>query len=303
MLGVAAGYFYSTGPGKLSVWKELPGDLGLQGDEHVPGIGCGLGAVLIAAACRLPRGRATGADIRRLRDQTGNSLSGGPHLPECRQRRPDKADTRALRGLPPVTGCQPRAVNARAATRPRITRPAPAHVPREPMVPGTPVRPPLRGAGRGRDCEAGRLWSEVSEMTDGRVVVGVDGSPSSVKALRWAVRYAELTGAEVEAVTAWKYPSTYGWAPVIGGETDFEGDAGQILAWALGQVTDAPDVLVCPSVIRGDAADVLIRAAKGADLLVVGSRGHGGFVGLLLGSVSQDCVHHAPCPVLVVRDP
>jgi len=73
VLGVAASYFYSTGPGKLSVWKQLLDDLGLQGDEHVLDIGCGRGAVLISAAQRLSSGRATGADIWRLRDQTGNS--------------------------------------------------------------------------------------------------------------------------------------------------------------------------------------------------------------------------------------
>lgn len=70
---VAASYFYSTGPGKLSVWKELRDGLDLRGDEDVLDIGCGRGAVLISAAHRLPQGRATGADIWRLRDQTGNS--------------------------------------------------------------------------------------------------------------------------------------------------------------------------------------------------------------------------------------
>lgn len=73
MAGVAAGYFYSTGPGKRSVWKDLLDEVGLRGDELVLDIGCGRGAVLIAAARRLPRGRATGADIWRLRDQTGNT--------------------------------------------------------------------------------------------------------------------------------------------------------------------------------------------------------------------------------------
>jgi arsenite methyltransferase len=72
-LGVAAGYFYSTGPGKLSVWKELLDELDLRGDEDVLDIGCGRGAVLISAAHRLPRGRVTGVDIWRLRDQTGNT--------------------------------------------------------------------------------------------------------------------------------------------------------------------------------------------------------------------------------------
>jgi arsenite methyltransferase len=73
LLGVAAGYFYSTGPGKLSVWRELLDELDLRGDEHVLDIGCGRGAVLISAARQLPRGRATGVDIWRLRDQTGNT--------------------------------------------------------------------------------------------------------------------------------------------------------------------------------------------------------------------------------------
>ena len=72
-LGVAASYFYSTGPGKLSVWKELLDELDLRGDEQVLDIGCGRGAVLIPAARRLPQGHATGVDIWRLRDQTGNS--------------------------------------------------------------------------------------------------------------------------------------------------------------------------------------------------------------------------------------
>jgi arsenite methyltransferase len=73
MLAVAAGYFYSTGPGKLSVWKELLDELDLRGDEHVLDIGCGRGAVLVSAVHRLPRGRVTGVDIWRLRDQTGNT--------------------------------------------------------------------------------------------------------------------------------------------------------------------------------------------------------------------------------------
>jgi arsenite methyltransferase len=73
MLGVALGYWYSTGPGKLSVWRELLDELDLRGDERLLDIGCGRGAVLITAAHRLPHGRATGADIWRLRDQTGNS--------------------------------------------------------------------------------------------------------------------------------------------------------------------------------------------------------------------------------------
>jgi nucleotide-binding universal stress UspA family protein len=137
---------------------------------------------------------------------------------------------------------------------------------------------------------------------DRRIVVGVDGSPSSMRALRWAVRQAKLTGCEVDAVTAWRYPSSYGLAPTADEAMDFQGDAAKILTDALNEVSGAgPDVVVCPSVLEGHPAEVLVRAARGADLLVVGSRGHGGFAGALLGSVSQHCVHHASCPVVVIR--
>jgi nucleotide-binding universal stress UspA family protein len=135
-----------------------------------------------------------------------------------------------------------------------------------------------------------------------QIVVGVDGSPSSIKALRWAVRQAKLTGAEVKAVTAWSFPVGYGMVPVGDEGIDFEGDAGKILAEALAEVSGiAPGVAITSSVVEGNAADVLLRETKGADLLVVGSRGHGGFAGILLGSVSQHCVQHAGCPVLVLR--
>jgi nucleotide-binding universal stress UspA family protein len=144
----------------------------------------------------------------------------------------------------------------------------------------------------------------VVTMTEkNRIVVGVDGSPSSINALRWAARQAKLTGAEIEAVTVWSYPAGYGLAPVSDGAADFEGDAGKVLFEALAEVSGiAPDVVIEPLVVHGHAADVLVREAKDADLLVVGSRGHGGFAGMLLGSVSQHCVQHARCPVLVVRD-
>ena len=121
-------------------------------------------------------------------------------------------------------------------------------------------------------------------------------------ALRWAILQAELTGCEVEAVTAWQLPSRYGFAAVTDRATDFEGDARKILADALNEVSSVePDVLIRSSVAEGHPAEVLVRAARGADMLVVGSRGHGGFTGAVLGSVSQYCVHHAPCPVLVIR--
>jgi nucleotide-binding universal stress UspA family protein len=137
-----------------------------------------------------------------------------------------------------------------------------------------------------------------------RIVVGVDGSESSKRALRWAIRQAELTGGTVDAVTAWHFPPAYGVAPVgVDAGVDFEGDAKRTLTEALTEVSGlAPEVPVNPLIAEGHAATVLLEAARGADLLVVGSRGHGGFTSALVGSVSLYCVLHAHCPVLVLRD-
>ena len=125
----------------------------------------------------------------------------------------------------------------------------------------------------------------------------MDGSEPSKEALAWAVRQGELTGATVEAVIAWDFPSSYGAVPVA--DVDFEEIAAQVLSDAIAELGSAASVQ--PRVLRGHAAQVLADASHGADLLVVGSRGHGGFVGSLLGSVSLHCVHHASCPVVVIR--
>lgn len=137
----------------------------------------------------------------------------------------------------------------------------------------------------------------------GRVVVGVDGSPSSKAALRWALQQAKATGAEVEAVYAWQYPVSFG-APValLPGE-DIAAEAGTALADAIGNAAaDESGVTVHRRVVLGDPAGALLSRAQGADLLVVGDRGYGGFEKSLLGSVSQHCVHHATCPVVVVHE-
>lgn len=137
----------------------------------------------------------------------------------------------------------------------------------------------------------------------GRIVAGVDGSPSSKVALRWAVGQAQLTGAVVDAVTAWQMPASYAWIPDgVTGVEDFGTEARRVLTEVINEIAGvAPNVKVRPVVEEGHPAQVLVDAAKGAQLLVVGSRGHGEFAAALLGSVSQNCVHHAPCPVLVIR--
>ncbi len=135
-----------------------------------------------------------------------------------------------------------------------------------------------------------------------RIVVGVDGSAPSKAALSWAVQQGKLTGAVVEAVITWEIPPTYGY-PVPVSDVDWAQLAKQAVSEAVADtVDDAPPAKVTYKVVEGNAAQVLLEEAAGADLLVVGNRGHGGFVEALLGSTSQHCVHHATCPVVVIRD-
>jgi nucleotide-binding universal stress UspA family protein len=137
-----------------------------------------------------------------------------------------------------------------------------------------------------------------------RIVVGVDGSSSARSALRWAIRQAELTGGSVDAVIAWQYPASYagfGMAPVGVSDFDFGSWAEKTLANEVAEAVGARTVDVRTQATEGSPARVLLDTADGADLLVVGSRGHGGFAEALLGSVGQHCVHHARCPVVVIR--
>lgn len=136
---------------------------------------------------------------------------------------------------------------------------------------------------------------------DHRIVVGVDGSPSSGQALRWALRQAALTGAAVDAVIAWRDPAAYvGYGWLISDSSYAEFAAKRLSDIVASAVTPGSGVTVRQHVVEGHPAQVLIDMARGADLLVVGNRGHGGFAGMLLGSVSQHCVANAPCPVVVV---
>ncbi|MFE6868687.1 universal stress protein [Kitasatospora sp. NPDC057692] len=137
-----------------------------------------------------------------------------------------------------------------------------------------------------------------------RIVVGVDGSPASERALRWAVDYARLTGGTVHAVAAWEYPAFYGWAGASVPAPEFNPEelAGKTLSDTVAKTVGAePDVRITESVVPGNAAQALLDAARGAALVVVGSRGLGGFTGALLGSVSRHLTEHAPCPVVVIR--
>ncbi|MDF3298818.1 universal stress protein [Streptomyces tropicalis] len=139
-----------------------------------------------------------------------------------------------------------------------------------------------------------------------RIVVGVDGSAPSKQALRWAVGQAKLTGAAVEAVFAWEYPTPWlGMVPPTDKESgDFEVHARRILDRAVDEALGpGPEraVALRPTSVHGQPAAVLLDVAAGAQLLVVGNRGRGGFREALLGSVGMHCVQHAPCPVVVIR--
>ena len=143
-----------------------------------------------------------------------------------------------------------------------------------------------------------------------RIVVGVDGSPQSHAALRWAIGEARLRRARLELVHAWTYPHLGGWYEPASGRTldadlvrAIEAEAREALDVALADVGGAEDVVVDRAAVEGSPSAVLIAAAKDADLLVVGSRGRGGFAELVLGSVSHQCAQHASCPIVIVREP
>lgn len=140
------------------------------------------------------------------------------------------------------------------------------------------------------------------EHSPGRIVVGIDGSPSSLDALGWAARQAHLTQSTLEVVMTWEWPSGYGWAVPVPDDFDPEVDVLQNLDAALSGVRpEYPDVQFELRSVNGHPAPALVEASRGADLLVVGSRGHGEFVGMVLGSCSAYCVTNAHCPVLVHR--
>jgi nucleotide-binding universal stress UspA family protein len=136
----------------------------------------------------------------------------------------------------------------------------------------------------------------------GVIAVGVDGSASSVAALRWAALQARATGAALLAVTSWHYPNVYGYVVPLADDWRPDQEAARIQADALAGAADVLDGTVVESLVtEGQAAAVLVDASKQVDLLVVGSRGHGELTSVVLGSVSEYCAAHSECPVVVVR--
>lgn len=179
-----------------------------------------------------------------------------------------------------------------------------------------------RGLGEFRDLAAGSVMAHVATHAPcpvvvvpaswdaGRkdppeVVVGVDGSQNSMATVDFAFEQAQATTASLTAVLAWRDPVWTGpgdQLPLVYDQHQLEQESAAVLAESIAGHTDKyPDIPVTERLVRGHADDVLVEAARSAQLLVVGSRGRGAFRGLLLGSVSRSLLHHAPCPVAVVR--
>jgi nucleotide-binding universal stress UspA family protein len=148
-----------------------------------------------------------------------------------------------------------------------------------------------------------RTLENIDMARSHRIVVGIDGSGPSRKALAWAVDDARVTGAEVDLVHAWEIPYFVAQPYTITAvpTDEMERVASRVLDEALDGV-DTTGLARRPEriLIEGSASRSLLDAATGADLVVLGSRGRGGFAGLLLGSVSQQVAHHADCPVVII---
>ncbi len=143
--------------------------------------------------------------------------------------------------------------------------------------------------------------TKVEGQSHHRIVVGIDGSKCSLGALQWATQQAHLTGSSLEVVMSWEWPQ-YGTAFMLPDNYDPASDAHKILEDAIHNVRGAfPGVKFNPVVVEGHPAPSLVESARGADLLVVGSRGRGEFSGMLLGSVSDYCAHHVSCPITIIH--
>jgi nucleotide-binding universal stress UspA family protein len=143
-------------------------------------------------------------------------------------------------------------------------------------------------------------------VSTSRIVVGVDGSQPSERALQWAQFIAQAAGSSLEVVAAWEPFTPFGWLgsgwETVPADWNPVETAEEILTATIDKVLGEhrPAGLQL-TVQEGKAAKVLLERSEGARMLIVGSRGHGGFTGLLLGSVSAACAEHATCPVLVLH--
>jgi nucleotide-binding universal stress UspA family protein len=144
--------------------------------------------------------------------------------------------------------------------------------------------------------------SDADVGTRPRIVVGVDGSTQSRSALRWAARQAQLVGGYLDVIITWELPISFGWVPPYPPDFNPAQDAQRAAEEEVGEVLrDFSGLEARVTVVEGHPVPSLLKASRGADLLVLGSRGHGEYVGMLLGSVTQHCVTEAHCPVLVWR--
>jgi len=136
-----------------------------------------------------------------------------------------------------------------------------------------------------------------------RILVGLDGSKQSRAALAWAARQAALTSAPLTVITTWSFPPDYGYPVAWPADLDFAADAKSELESSIHDVLGPnSSIAITALVVEGHPSLVLVDASKSAALLVVGSRGHGEFTGMLLGSVSEFVSTHAHCPVVIIRD-
>ena len=149
------------------------------------------------------------------------------------------------------------------------------------------------------------MSTKTTDPGPARIVVGVDGSASGIDALRWAARLAPALGAAIEVVSAWQCPVEYTFSgptiPLV--DLDWEKLSSEAVDESVAAVfgDTLPDGLIT-TVEHGHPARTLVSIARGATMVIVGSRGLGGFTGLLLGSVSRYVAEHATCPVLVIRE-
>ena len=132
-----------------------------------------------------------------------------------------------------------------------------------------------------------------------RIVVGVDGSPHSQAALRWAVELAEARQGELTTVLSWQVPFVS--IPMAFDRGQLEQEYKQYLVDVVSSVIPSPPVPLQNVVAEGDPAEALLIASQDADLLVLGTRGRSTFAGMVLGAVSQRCAAAARCPVVLVK--